>query len=113
MAEDEDGVRSLVRDTLTAHGFQVLESRDGQEALKICAEHPGRIDLLLTDVVMPNLDGRRLAERLHAMRPETKILFMSGFADPQLGDNNKLGPFLQKPFAPDAVPTRVRELLES
>lgn len=113
VAEDEDGVRSLVRDTLAAHGFQVLESRDGQEALKICAEHPGRIDLLLTDVVMPNLDGRRLAERLHAMRPETKILFMSGFADPQLGDNNKLGPFLQKPFAPDAVPTRVRELLES
>jgi two-component system cell cycle sensor histidine kinase/response regulator CckA len=113
VAEDEDGVRSLVRDTLAAHGFQVLEARDGQEALKICAEHPGRIDLLLTDVVMPNLDGRRLAERLHAVRPETKILFMSGFADPQLGDNNKLGPFLQKPFAPDAVPTRVRELLES
>ncbi|MGH9534789.1 MAG: PAS domain S-box protein [Terriglobales bacterium] len=113
IAEDEDGVRSLVRDTLAAHGFHVLESRDGREALQICAEHPGRIDLLLTDVVMPNLDGRRLAERLHAMRPETKILFMSGYADPQLGDNRKLGQFLQKPFAPDAVPARVREMLGS
>lgn len=111
LAEDEDGVRALVRDTLTAAGFQVLVSRDGREALQICAEHPGRIDLLLTDVVMPNLDGRRLAERLHALRPETKILFMSGFADPQLGDNRALGPLLQKPFSPDAVPRRVRELL--
>ncbi|MGH9489643.1 MAG: PAS domain S-box protein [Terriglobales bacterium] len=113
VAEDEDGVRALVRDTLTAHGFRVLESRDGREALQICSDHPGRIDLLLTDVVMPNMDGRRLAERLHALRPETKILFMSGYADPQLGDNRSLGPLLQKPFAPDAVPARVRELLGS
>ena len=112
LAEDEDGVRALVRDALVAQGYRVLESRDGSEALLLYAEHSGKIDLLLTDVVMPNMDGRVLAERVHARHPETKILFMSGYADPALGEVSALGPMLQKPFHPDAVPAKVREILD-
>ena len=111
LAEDEDGVRTLLRDALVAEGYRVLESRDGAEALTVCAEHGASIDLLLTDVVMPNLDGRALAERMRALHPAVKILFMSGYADPGLGEISALGPLLQKPFAAETVGEKVREVL--
>src|ERR1019366_7784310 len=81
LAEDEDGVRVIARHILTSCGYSVLEARDGIEALKIAEVYDGRIHLLVSDVVMPNFSGRRLSERLAEVRPNVKVLFLSGYTD--------------------------------
>jgi CheY-like chemotaxis protein len=115
VVEDEDQVRKLESEVLRARGYVVLEARDGREALSVCKAHQGKIDLLLSDVVMPELGGRELAERVLATRPDTKLLFMSGHTqDVILKKGVKAGtPFLQKPFAPNALADKVRAVLDS
>jgi two-component system CheB/CheR fusion protein len=115
LVEDEDLVRKLASRILEDRGYVVLEARDGREGLDACGSHPGKIDLLLSDVVMPELGGRDLAERILAMRPDIKVLFMSGHTqDVILKEGVKAGtPFLQKPFAPTELAHKVREVLDS
>ena len=80
MVEDEEGVRELVRRVLVQHGYQVLEARHGRDALLEAERHPGTIDLLLTDVVMPKLNGAEVAEKLRTMFPDIRVVFTSGYA---------------------------------
>ncbi len=114
LVEDEEAVRELARDILEANGYAVLEARHGDEALAICERHSEAIHLMLTDVVMPGMNGRELAERLARLRPETKVLYMSGYTDNAIvlhGVLNGRAVFLQKPFTPDALARKVREVL--
>jgi PAS domain S-box-containing protein len=114
VAEDSDGVRRLVRSVLTEAGFRVLEARNGEEAIQIAAEHQGRIDLLLTDVVMPVVSGRSAAELISASRPETRVLFMSGYTEDTVLTRRVLEAgvdFLEKPFSPAALAKKVQEVL--
>jgi signal transduction histidine kinase/CheY-like chemotaxis protein len=115
LVEDEDGVRKLASKILRGRGYVVLEARDGREALSISQAHQGQIDLLVSDVIMPELGGRELAERIMTMRPEIKVLFVSGHTqDVLLREGVEAGiPFLQKPFAPTEFAHKVREALNS
>ncbi|HEY3216254.1 MAG TPA: response regulator [Candidatus Eisenbacteria bacterium] len=115
VAEDEEAVRALVREILEGAGYTVLEAPDGPHALAIAEEHRDPIHLLLTDVVMPGMNGRELARQLRARRPELIILCMSGYtgdtaADPGMESGSG---FLQKPFTPDRLLTTVRNALRS
>jgi two-component system cell cycle sensor histidine kinase/response regulator CckA len=115
LAEDEEGVRRLTRLILERHGYKVLEARNGGEALLICEQYAGTIHLLVTDVVMPNLSGRQVAERLLELRPRLKVLYLSGYTDDAIVRHGVLEgdmPFLQKPFTPDALVQKVREVLD-
>ncbi len=114
LAEDEEAVRSLARTLLQQHGYTVLAACDGEDALSVAAAHPGRIDVLLTDVVMPRLGGRELAQRLAALRPDMGTLFMSGYtADTvlQQGIMRDGVAFLQKPFKGQHLLAAVRDVL--
>jgi CheY-like chemotaxis protein len=114
LAEDEPAVRSLVRQVLEAAGYRVLEAASGEEALRVAERHGGRIELLITDVVMPNMNGRELAQVLRTRRAETRVLYMSGHTEDvvvkkeviETGSN-----FLAKPFGPDDLLREVREAL--
>ena len=114
LVEDEDAVRELTREVLGAGGYRVLEARNGPEALELAGAHRGGIDLLLADVIMPRMSGRELAERLRVLRPETKVLFVSGYTDDAVlrhGVSQDEVPFLQKPYAPHDLEQKVREVL--
>jgi signal transduction histidine kinase/ActR/RegA family two-component response regulator len=115
LVEDEEGVRELARDILRASGYTVLEARNGPEALLLCERHQGPLEMLLTDVVMPRMSGRELAERLAPLRPDLSVLYMSGYTDDAVIRHGVLGAgtaFLQKPFTPAALVLRVRETLD-
>ncbi|HXG94318.1 MAG TPA: ATP-binding protein [Blastocatellia bacterium] len=115
LVEDEAVVRKLVREVLEMNGYNVLEAINGHEALAICQSHPGLIHLLLTDVVMPQMSGRELAERFNALRSETKVLYMSGYTDDAIVHRGVGGAkiaFIQKPFTPDSLAAKVREVLD-
>ena len=115
LVEDDPAVRSLSREILEMSGYLVLEAADGADALRIGAQHPGRIELVITDVVMPHMGGRHVAERLQILRPETKILYMSGYTDDTVlrhGVAKAGAAFLQKPFTADALTRKVQEALE-
>ena len=115
LVEDEPSVRILARESLREGGYTVLEAGDGEEALRVAAAHPGPIHLLLTDVVMPRMRGRVLADRLRAARPAVDVLFISGYPDAALDGRGTLEPgmaFLEKPFTPDALLRRVRRALD-
>jgi len=116
LAEDEAGVRSLLGRVLQRNGYTVLEAENGTEALQWCARHPGAIHLLVTDLVMPRMSGRELAERITQIRPDLKVLYMSGYTDDAIIRQGILelgAAFLQKPFIPAALLERVRQLLDS
>lgn len=116
VAEDERAVRALASRILRKRGYHVLEAIDGAEALSIARQHEGHIDLLLTDIVMPIMGGRELAEQLLLLRPTSKVLFMSGYMDDELlqrGVEQGVGILLEKPFTPDGLAAKVREVLES
>jgi two-component system cell cycle sensor histidine kinase/response regulator CckA len=115
LVEDDDGVRQLVRETLQAHGYTVLEARHPGEALLIAERREGPIHVMVTDVVMPEMNGRELASRLAGVRPEMKVLFMSGYTDDAFGALGASDPrinLLQKPFALDVLLRAVREVLD-
>jgi two-component system cell cycle sensor histidine kinase/response regulator CckA len=116
VVEDDDGVRDLVRLMLEANGYDVVIAQDADQAARVCLERPTGVDLLLTDVFMPRLDGRVLAERLGALAPGMRILFMSGYTDEAVQRNGVLGTsaaFLEKPFTERSLARKVREVLDA
>jgi PAS domain S-box-containing protein len=115
IVEDEGAVRDVVRRVLTAQGYTVLEAAGGAEALAVAARHPARIHLVLSDVVMPNMNGRELVEQLRAVRPGLRVLFMSGYDDDAIAQRGVPAPdtaFIEKPFTIDALARRVRAVLD-
>jgi CheY-like chemotaxis protein len=114
LVEDEQSVRRLISTVLRKHGYQVLEAENGGHALLICEQHTGKIDLLLTDVVMPLLSGGQLAERLASIKPDMKVLFVSGYAERTMALHGVRagGAFLQKPITPDVLLRKVRAVLD-
>ena len=115
LVEDEASLRELVGECLEASGYKVLEAGHGMAALEVGELHPGRIDLLLTDVVMPGMSGRELAERLRGSRPEIRTVYMSGYTDDAVVLHGILAEdmaFLQKPFTAAELARRVREVLD-
>jgi CheY-like chemotaxis protein len=116
IVEDEVGVRSLAGEVLRQRGYHVLEAGDGEEALTTCRRYAGHIDLLLTDAVMPKVSGANLARQVRSLRPETKVLFMSGFADSALVRHGVASgeiDCLLKPFGPEALAQAVRQALDA
>ena len=116
LVEDEESLRELNLELMQGLGYTVLLAAYGAQALQIAEEHSGRIDLLLTDVVMPGMSGRELAERLAFTRPEMKVLYMSGYTDNVIVHHGILESgiaFLQKPFTRDELARKLREVLES
>ncbi|TKB64813.1 MAG: PAS domain S-box protein [Nitrospira sp.] len=116
LVEDEPAVRGLVHETLRLHGYTVLEARHGIEALLTSAKYVGPIHLLLTDVVMPQMSGPEVAEKILTIRPEIKVLYMSGYPDHPVFDQGGLSRqtgFLPKPFSPPVLTQKVREVLDS
>jgi DNA-binding NtrC family response regulator len=116
VVEDEEMVRELVCEVLRKNGYSVLEARHGEEALRISEGHRGPIHLLVTDVVMPRMRGNDLAERIAPLRPETKVIYMSGYTDNaelygRPGGTNFT--FIQKPFRPATLSRVVRTVLDS
>jgi two-component system, cell cycle sensor histidine kinase and response regulator CckA len=115
IVEDEDSVRSLTARTLRRIGYDVLEANNGAEALRLSERRQEPIHLLLTDVVMPRMSGREVAERLALMRPDMAVLFMSGYTADVIARHGILEEgrlFLEKPFTPTALAARVREVLD-
>jgi two-component system, cell cycle sensor histidine kinase and response regulator CckA len=116
LVEDEERVRVLVRSILNKLGYTVLDAQSGGDALLLCEQHPDGIDLLLTDVVMPRMSGRQLAERLSLIRPQLKVLYMSGYTSDTVlrhGVRDATIAFIQKPITPSALARKVREALDS
>jgi CheY-like chemotaxis protein len=115
LVEDEAAVRSSARRLLERHGYTVLEARHGADALRIVEENAHRIDLVLTDLVMPEMGGRELVERLRARHPRLKVLYMSGYSDKAITPDGILPPgtgFVEKPFSVDQLMQRLREILD-
>jgi CheY-like chemotaxis protein len=115
VAEDDDMVRALVRVTLEASGYEVLEASSGEAALRVCEEHPGTVDVLVTDMVMPGMGGRALADRLQAARPGLRVLYVSGYAESEVIDHGEPAAetaFVQKPFTPEELALQVRSLID-
>jgi len=115
LVEDESGIRELAAEFLRRLGYMVLHGMDGDEALRIAEGHEDLIHLLVTDMAMPNVGGKELAQRLRKVRPEIKVLFMSGYPDhPALvdGDGGGQTTVLQKPFSLDTLAQQVRTLLD-
>ena len=114
LVEDDDVVRNLARRVLGDHGYSVVEARHGEEALAMSERHKGPIHLLLTDVVMPEMSGRQLAQNLERLRPDIPVLYMSGYTDDTVlryGVQENEVALLQKPLTPDALVAKVREVI--
>jgi CheY-like chemotaxis protein len=116
LVEDEAQVRAVAKGILVRQGYVVIEAASGAEAIVACEEHVGSIDLLLSDVVMPEMSGPELARQLEAERPLMKILCMSGYTDDAVVRHGALDSgiaFIQKPFTPDTLARKVREVLDA
>ena len=115
VVEDEDVVRGLARKILEQLGYQVIDANGVAEATRLCREYPGEIHLLLTDVVMPEASGQEIANRMKARRPNTRVLFMSGYTDEAIVHHGVVDSdvaFIQKPFTPVALAKKIREVLD-
>jgi len=116
LVEDENAVRSFVARALRQQGYQVLDASNGGEALMIAEQHPGIIHLLLTDVIMPRVSGKQLAERLRTLRADLRVLYMSGYAEEIIAPHGVLEPgaaFIEKPLTAEALGRKVREVLDA
>jgi two-component system cell cycle sensor histidine kinase/response regulator CckA len=116
VAEDEEGVRKMVKAALERQGYHVLTAADGSDALRVAATRDGGIDLLVTDMIMPHMNGRELAQRLTDAHPQMGVLFISGYAENSLQTKGACGnevEFLQKPFPPAALIASVRKVLDA
>ena len=116
IVEDDNSVRALTRTVLRSYCYDVIEAVDAGDALRCVSEHTKPIHLLVTDLVMPGMSGRELAERLKALRPEVKVLYVSGYTDDAVVRHGLLETevaFLQKPFTPSALACKVREVLDN
>ena len=115
LVEDEAVVRMLVAEILETTGYTVLQAADGPSALELLRRHAGQVELLVTDVVMPGMSGPEVAQAVTAMRPDTHVLYTSGYTDSAIGHHGVLEPgiaFLQKPFSADELTQKVRALLD-
>ena len=115
IVENEAAIRNLLQMALRKNGYTVLAAESGREALDLVSTHSGPIHLLITDVMMPDIDGPELVRRLSAIRPETRALFMSGYMDDALGEQGVLPSsvnFIQKPFSPSTIAQKVRDILD-
>ncbi len=116
LVEDEDPIRLLMRRMLEAHGYRVLEARNGDEAMALAEEHRAPIDLLVTDVAMPGISGFDVVDMVMGSHPETKVLFITGQANHVVvrrGLNESRRPFLLKPYTQVDLALKIREVLES
>lgn len=116
LVEDDAQVRALARTILHKHGYRVLEADGGAAAMRMCVTHAGAIDLMLTDVVMPEMSGRQVAEAARLMRPEMRILYMSGYTDDAIVQHRVLEAgvyLLQKPITPDSLLHKIRQVIDS
>jgi two-component system, cell cycle sensor histidine kinase and response regulator CckA len=115
VVDDEDKMRKILRLGLTGQGLTVLEAAGGDEALRVCKDYPGSIHLLLVDVVMPGMSGVELAPQIMALRPDIKVILMSGYRDDHILLNAALNPntpFFHKPFTLEDLVKKIRELLK-
>jgi two-component system cell cycle sensor histidine kinase/response regulator CckA len=113
--EDEAAVRSSARRLLERHGYTVIEARHGADGLRIVEQGDQKIDLVLTDLVMPEMGGRELVERLRARHPALKVLFMSGYSQRAVAVDGTMPPatgFVEKPFTVEQLTQRLREILD-
>jgi DNA-binding NtrC family response regulator len=116
LVEDETALRNLTRLILDKKGYKVLEATNGRHALHVAKQYEGPIDLLVTDVVMPLMNGQELAQNLAPLRPQMRVLFMSGYTDSALvrsGVYTGEMVLIQKPFTPDQLADKVREMLDA
>ena len=115
IVENEPAIRNLLQMALRKNGYTVLAAESAREALEIVRVHTGTIDLLITDVVMPDMNGPELVRELATIRPETRTLFMSGYLDDALGNHGVVpshANFIQKPFSPRVIAQKVRDILD-
>ncbi|MDX2511731.1 MAG: response regulator [Desulfobacterales bacterium] len=115
IVEDDSSLRKLAQKALQQHGYRVLEAENGEDALRVSGEHEGPIDLMLTDVVMPEMSGKETAERLQPLYPQMKVIYMSGYTDNAIVHHGVLQPglnFIEKPFSPKGLARKVREVLD-
>jgi len=116
LVEDQEAVRSFALAALKQYGYHVIEASDGEEAIAAAGNYSGDIHLLLTDVVLPGMNGKELAERLKELRPNLKVLFFSGYTADVIAHHGVLNPgvaFLHKPFSQEELAQKVREVLEN
>jgi DNA-binding NtrC family response regulator len=116
LVEDEDNIRNPAVEILESRGYQVLSAADAAEALAVAESHRGPIHLLVTDVIMPGLSGSQLAMKLSPLRPEMRVLYVSGYPEDAIAHHGVLDAwkhFLQKPFAPGKFLDKVREVLDA
>jgi two-component system cell cycle sensor histidine kinase/response regulator CckA len=115
LVEDEEMVRNLSQEILEDSGYRVVVATNGKEGLRVCREFDEHIDLIITDVVMPEMNGREMVEHVTLLRPTTKVLFMSGYTDDAIVRHGILEEnmsYMQKPFLPDALVLKAREVLD-
>jgi CheY-like chemotaxis protein len=116
IVEDAEAIRALTRKVLMGQGYQVMEAGDGIAALRLVQAHEGPLDLVLTDVVMPGMGGRELAQHLTTLRPGVRLLYMSGYTADTMVHRGVLEdgvPFLPKPFTPEDLARKVRDALDA
>jgi CheY-like chemotaxis protein len=114
LVEDQEAVRSLAGAALKQYGYRVIEASDGDEAIAVAEQYLGEIHLLLTDVVMPGMDGKDLSKRLKKVRPNLKVLFTSGYTADVIAHRGVVErgvPFLHKPFSPEELAVKIRDVL--
>jgi len=113
--EDNDLLRNFVQKALQGYGYRVMDAENGEDALRVCKEHDGRIDLMITDVIMPKMGGREAAKRLQPLYPQMKVIYMSGYTDNAIVHHGVLERglnFLEKPFTPEGLARKAREVLD-
>ena len=113
VVEDEAMLRELIKESLELYGFKVLMASGGNDALKLAGDYPDRIDILVTDVALPGMSGREVARAIEKIRPEIRILYISGHIEAAIAHHGiPASAFLQKPFLPQELARKLRELLE-